>query len=100
MGDPRRTMRSASSREYTSKARSPLPFDSRTVGTRYDADMDDMAVSSRYSGNHSVAGDCTRNPAVAKVEGAAAWITCSWRWPTDRKSTRLNSSHSQISYAV
>src|SRR2546430_7706646 len=22
------------------------------------------------------------------------------RWPTDRKSTRLNSSHSQISYAV
>src|SRR2546427_4866020 len=28
--------------------------------------------------------------------------TCAWGWPSsiDRKSTRLNSSHSQISYAV
>src|SRR2546430_11910571 len=27
-------------------------------------------------------------------------FSCEWTRPTDRKSTRLNSSHSQISYAV
>src|SRR6478736_9250218 len=36
--------------------------------------------------------------------GTCCWSPCSWRWPAtwpaDRKSTRLNSSHSQISYAV
>src|SRR3712207_8629231 len=26
--------------------------------------------------------------------------TVTWRWPGDRKSTRLNSSHANISYAV
>src|SRR5450432_4582517 len=37
---------------------------------------------------------------------ARAWpATCCWSWPSataagDRKSTRLNSSHDQISYAV
>src|SRR2546430_11424168 len=33
---------------------------------------------------------------------AAPWarVTWPWDWARDRKSTRLNSSHSQISYAV
>src|SRR5256886_6583962 len=34
---------------------------------------------------------------------AIAWLACLWRLSSarsDRKSTRLNSSHSQISYAV
>src|SRR2546430_4303104 len=34
---------------------------------------------------------------------SASWASCSdsaWRFLADRKSTRLNSSHSQISYAV
>src|SRR2546430_6483180 len=32
--------------------------------------------------------------------GASAWLCSACRLQTDRKSTRLNSSHSQISYAV
>src|SRR5688572_6026003 len=48
-----------------------------------------------------------RNPAANKspapVVSTRLWIgsaDTSARWPRDRKSTRLNSSHSQISYAV
>src|SRR5688572_31591878 len=38
-----------------------------------------------------------RSRPAAYVPGAADW---SRAWDVDRKSTRLNSSHSQISYAV
>src|SRR2546427_1847123 len=40
---------------------------------------------------------CTRSLARAQLPHS---IPGSLRWETDRKSTRLNSSHSQISYAV
>src|SRR2546430_13695865 len=33
-------------------------------------------------------------------DAKGSWKTIWTRWRTDRKSTRLNSSHSQISYAV
>src|SRR6266567_6309769 len=35
--------------------------------------------------------ECTAKATISALE---------WTWPRDRKSTRLNSSHSQISYAV
>src|SRR2546430_13556468 len=42
----------------------------------------------------------SRVAAQLTVEDLAAWQTLSKRQNEDRKSTRLNSSHSQISYAV
>jgi len=43
----------------------------------------------------------TRLPAPGWPEAAARKLsTGMWAFPIDRKSTRLNSSHDQISYAV
>src|SRR3989475_9075708 len=39
-------------------------------------------------------------PSQPKLTKAAVWALRAYAWPGDRKSTRLNSSHSQISYAV
>src|SRR6266496_48155 len=44
-----------------------------------------------------------RSPKRAAVSGASTWTArqrCSTRRSRDRKSTRLNSSHVEISYAV
>src|SRR2546430_16357575 len=46
----------------------------------------------------------TPKPTHGRCPGIKAFILSrpsrAWELPTDRKSTRLNSSHSQISYAV
>src|SRR5688572_31585790 len=42
---------------------------------------------------------CRRSIRCWRRDAPSAWKRCSVR-PGDRKSTRLNSSHSQISYAV
>src|SRR5205085_3826142 len=54
------------------------PVDEHTVGERHAAESDLFLCH----------GERKRSDSAA------------WRSPTDRKSTRLNSSHSQISYAV
>src|SRR2546430_13393914 len=69
---------------------------------------DALPISSDHARAFAPAGDAgeatpdrrvRRPPWVAPrpPEEAAAWL---WNWTPDRKSTRLNSSHSQISYAV
>src|SRR2546430_4103812 len=47
----------------------------------------------------AVSRGCSRRAGVAPMRSAASDRPSS-RWWRDRKSTRLNSSHSQISYAV
>src|SRR2546430_9756157 len=37
---------------------------------------------------------------LSRPVAATPWLNDAWIRPSDRKSTRLNSSHSQISYAV
>src|SRR2546430_8471922 len=70
-------------------------FSSRRRHTRFDCDWSSDVCSSDLLGHHdprhrvSAAGDHGR---VVDREGDLRWA--------DRKSTRLNSSHSQISYAV
>src|SRR2546430_13560056 len=54
-------------------------------------------VSTVFSGGASTRNDA---PSTAKADRVARLISKGMRCPVDRKSTRLNSSHSQISYAV
>src|SRR2546430_12135455 len=65
----------------------------------YTLSLHDALPISRTSSPSTPAGSsCTTTP------GASSWAHRRWRPSTrssgDRKSTRLNSSHSQISYAV
>src|SRR2546427_9139510 len=69
------------------------------LGYRFVADRD-LAVARRYGLVHAAGGpDGQDVPRPAMVvldrDGVVRWFSV-----RDRKSTRLNSSHSQISYAV
>src|SRR2546429_1419347 len=55
-------------------------------------------VARRRSSDHR-RGTAFRHQRDAVVASVAA-VRTGWRWFTDRKSTRLNSSHGYISYAV
>src|SRR5260221_10652837 len=41
-----------------------------------------------------------RSKSQSRFPFKISWMTCLVEWNTDRKSTRLNSSHTVISYAV
>src|SRR2546427_7659589 len=61
--------------------------------------------SQRGRGVHAPAGSAVVDLEHARIEHPVAAVLCAARLPDpfcprDRKSTRLNSSHSQISYAV
>src|SRR3712207_7720839 len=58
---------------------------------------DALPISSRYS---STPGSSTTTPRSTATSTARAWRAGPSSPPTDRKSTRLNSSHANISYAV
>src|SRR5437762_7311237 len=58
--------------------------------TRRSSDLDVVARVRRLFGTRRVGHAGTLDPAATGVPA----------WPTDRKSTRLNSSHRCISYAV
>src|SRR5688572_32534977 len=61
----------------------------------YTLSLHDALPISRASASANRGGPRRNNPARA-TRPPTPWRPC----PTDRKSTRLNSSHSQISYAV
>src|SRR6266498_4036925 len=48
----------------------------------------------KFPANHAIAPIATSGPPIAPT------VSSAWRKPKDRKSTRLNSSHVRISYAV
>src|SRR3712207_8129164 len=52
-----------------------------------------------FIGGLAAAGGVVAMPAVLRAQ-TLNWIGASATPPTDRKSTRLNSSHANISYAV
>src|SRR5688572_31286152 len=81
-------------------------FSSRRRHTRFDCDWSsDVCSSDLYVLNIQATGTCQYGPRYllpAMPFASLGLIGFSFvnRKPIDRKSTRLNSSHSQISYAV
>src|SRR3712207_8272393 len=56
-----------------------------------------LATYRRWFGQDEHQGDYEASGGLPQAGRSA---TRRWRWPKDRKSTRLNSSHANISYAV
>src|SRR2546430_11864177 len=86
-------------------ALSPFFFSSRRRHTRFDCDWSSDVCSSDLTQQHVRQARMRRDTRqLAPVGGdAAGAVQCAEtleQIPRDRKSTRLNSSHSQISYAV
>src|SRR2546428_1856327 len=75
---------------YTLSLHDALPI---CVGSarRFSPTADTMAIS----GSHSTSAKLRRLSTIASSRRVSSTVT-----ETDRKSTRLNSSHDQISYAV
>src|SRR5688572_31989491 len=71
-----------------------FPYTTLFRSARSDAD----AVSVRVEAGAAAAA--RRGPRDGRRRGAGAYLREGGRADPDRKSTRLNSSHSQISYAV
>src|SRR2546430_8543552 len=53
-----------------------------------------------FRSDQAVGGDAAVGLRLLEIDGLLRWIVQRVRCRRDRKSTRLNSSHSQISYAV
>src|SRR2546430_5094924 len=77
-------------------------FSSRRRHTRFDCDWSSDVCSSdleRFRVAEAV-GVAAQHAQRGGVKGADPWLLQGAYADVDRKSTRLNSSHSQISYAV
>src|SRR2546430_3687778 len=74
-------------------------FSSRRRHTRFDCDWSSDVCSSDLSASAAVTGGISLSGSGPST-GCQQENRCSAVSPVDRKSTRLNSSHSQISYAV
>src|SRR5438270_4162186 len=80
-------------------------FSSRRRHTRFDCDWSSDVCSSDLPSAEARATACPRRSWILEslvttcTRVRRCYIRCE-RTPRDRKSTRLNSSHSQISYAV
>src|SRR5688572_30965590 len=61
---------------------------------------DALPISARWARSSSPTARSGRPPLTLDTPPRAATVPVCWNWTADRKSTRLNSSHSQISYAV
>src|SRR2546430_10431532 len=80
----------------------PKKSDRRTVGQSDSLRVSDSSASPRATAPPAPSDGPTVRPSDADT-GRIVWVTSPlYRlgFSTDRKSTRLNSSHSQISYAV
>src|SRR5690625_6737857 len=92
------------------------PFGSPRFGRRSESDLSEQCRRGSVVRVHSDVGwhtcawrvqsNICWHACTWRVQSNICWHTCTWRvhsdggWHTDRKSTRLNSSHVAISYAV
>src|SRR3712207_8968786 len=56
--------------------------------------------TTRPSTRESISSPSIRSPRSSRISRLASSMSCTWPVSLDRKSTRLNSSHANISYAV
>src|SRR3712207_8764546 len=76
---------------YTTLFRSFRRCCCRERAAQHDQEAAQAGKSDGSSVSHGTTSSCCRE----KIHSSSTW-----RWPSDRKSTRLNSSHANISYAV